>query len=154
MSMFQNEHLTQNDLVPDVIYILNNEGGGASKIKVEEMIFLMHKDEFVKPWYNQFVSRGIPRWKHNVAWAKQMAVQAGWIKWPAESGRGYWELTVKGHNFERERGHKGKIEQIIKISIDNSNLDIEPKQFKDLLDDHIERVGSVKFCVEIYVSNK
>ena len=34
-----------------------------------------------------------------------------------------------------------KIEQLIKISIDNSNLNIEPKQFKELLDEHIDRIA-------------
>lgn len=153
MSTTPNSHLTQSELVRDIIYLLKNEGGGASKIKVEEKIYLMHKEEFVKPWYNIRVSHGIPRWKHNVAWAKQRAVHAGWIMWPAESGRGHWKLTVKGHNFERERGQKGNTEQLIKISIDNSNLEIDPKQFKELLDEYIDRVGSVKFYVEIYVNN-
>lgn len=137
----QDKHLSQSALVPDILTILKNEGGIASKKIVEEKVYQMHKDEFVKPWYNQLVSRAIPRWKHNVAWAKQIAVQAGWIMRPAESGRGKWQLTVKGYNFNLEMRKVTNIEQVIKIEIDHSNLNIDPKQLKELFDEHIERIS-------------
>jgi len=32
-------------------------------------------------------------WKHFVAWAKERAKHRGLIKYPKDSGRGYWELN-------------------------------------------------------------
>ncbi|GAI53783.1 unnamed protein product, partial [marine sediment metagenome] len=45
-----------------------------------------------QPYYQELVSNGVPRWQHNLAWAKERAKKKGLIKPPDESGRGYWEL--------------------------------------------------------------
>jgi restriction endonuclease Mrr len=54
----------------------------------------MFKDLFKEPWYQETVSNGVPRWQHNIAWAKERAKRKGLIKRPDDSGRGYWELTT------------------------------------------------------------
>jgi len=43
--------------------------------------------------HKELVSNEIPRWKHNVAWAKERAKHRGLIKNPRESGMGFWQLT-------------------------------------------------------------
>jgi len=54
----------------------------------------LFQHEFEKPYYNETVSHGVPRWKHHIAWAKERAKQRqGFIKSARESGRGIWELT-------------------------------------------------------------
>lgn len=87
----------QDELIPYIINILYENGGKASKTLVETEIFKLFKHEFVKPYYNDTVSHGVPRWKHHIAWAKERARQRqGFIKSASESGRGIWELTNEG----------------------------------------------------------
>ncbi|MFZ2417535.1 MAG: winged helix-turn-helix domain-containing protein, partial [Smithellaceae bacterium] len=62
----------------------------------EPEIYQMFKDLFQEPWYQETVSNGVPRWQHNIAWAKERAKRKGLIKRPDDSGRGYWELTATG----------------------------------------------------------
>jgi len=59
----------------------------------------MFSEIFSQPYYTETVSHGVPRWKHNIAWAKERAKNRGLIKPPKESGRGWWELTLKGENY-------------------------------------------------------
>jgi hypothetical protein len=90
----------QDELIPHIIKILYKNGGKASKIFVETEIFELFQHEFVKLYYNDTVSHGVPRWKHHIAWAKERAKQRhGFIKSAIQSGRGIWELTNKGIAF-------------------------------------------------------
>lgn len=69
----------------------------ADKRTVEEEIYEMFRSKFADPYWHQPVSHGIPRWKHEVNWARQDAKKKkGLIKPPNESGRGVWELTAAG----------------------------------------------------------
>ena len=86
----------QDELIPYIIKVLYENGGRAIKSLVEQKIYTIFKNEFEKPYYQETVSHGVPRWKHNIAWSKERAKMKGFIKSAQESGRGIWELTNKG----------------------------------------------------------
>lgn len=87
----------QEELIPYIVKILYENGGKATKTVVEKEVFKLLQHEFEKPYYNETVSHGVPRWKHHIAWAKERAKQRhGFIKGARESGRGIWELTDEG----------------------------------------------------------
>ena len=88
--------ITQRKIVPFILVALRKFGGGAEKTKVESEIYRLLQETFQHSWYHQRVSWGIPRWKHYVSWAKQIAVQKGLVKKADQSRRGFWELTKKG----------------------------------------------------------
>lgn len=90
-----NRRITQNDLIPYIVDILRKHGGRAQKADVDREIYQALRETFEQPWFQDSVARGIPRWKHFIAWAKERAKGDGLIKSPADSGRGYWELTSK-----------------------------------------------------------
>jgi hypothetical protein len=93
--------ISQDELIPHIVKILKQHGGGASKETVETEIFQMFKSTFEHPWYQGLVSYGVPRWQHNVAWARERAKKnKGLIKPPGLRGRGFWELTDKGKNSD------------------------------------------------------
>jgi len=85
--------LSQDDLIPQIIQVLKKHSGCARKDQVEQEIYKMFQDVFKEPWYQETVANGVPRWQHNIAWAKERAKRKGLIKRPDDSGRGYWELT-------------------------------------------------------------
>jgi len=83
-----------------IVRILYENGGKSTKSLVEQEIFTLFQHEFEKPYYKETVSHGVPRWKHNIAWAKERAKQLhGFIKSAKESDRGIWELTDKGISY-------------------------------------------------------
>lgn len=88
--------VTEDALIPDIIEVLRKHGGKARKAVVDEEIYQKYRSVFEQPWYQKLVSHGVPRWKHHVAWAKERAKHRGLIKYPEESGIGYWELTDGG----------------------------------------------------------
>lgn len=88
--------ISQDDLIPHIVKVLQKHGGRARKDQVEEEIYQMFKDIFKEQWYQETVANGVPRWQHNIAWAKERAKRKGLIKRPEDSGRGYWELTQIG----------------------------------------------------------
>jgi len=92
----EGKKISQDDLIPFIVKVLQKYGGRAPKEKVEEEIYQMFKLTFDHPWYQETVSYNVPRWQHNVAWARLRAKKRGIIKSPEESGRGYWELTEVG----------------------------------------------------------
>jgi restriction endonuclease Mrr len=79
-----------------VLLVLKKHGGRVPKEQVEQEIFNAFQDVFKDPWYQQTVSNGVPRWQHNIAWAKERAKRKGLVKSPHDSGRGYWELSESG----------------------------------------------------------
>jgi predicted type IV restriction endonuclease len=89
------EKITEAELVDNIVQVLNDLGGKADKQIVEKEIYKINRDIFENDWYQGFVSHGIPRWKHNIAWAKEAAKHKGLVKPPQQSGRGTWELTNK-----------------------------------------------------------
>ncbi|MFQ5862015.1 MAG: winged helix-turn-helix domain-containing protein [Candidatus Brocadiales bacterium] len=98
------KRISQADLIPHIIKVLQKHGGRAQKPQVEEEIYQMFKDTFKKPYYQETVSHGVPRWRHNIAWAKERAKKRGLIKPPKDSGRGYWELTPSGMKMTLKGG--------------------------------------------------
>ncbi len=99
-STIPEKKITQDDLIPYIIKILHKHGGRVSKKQVDEEIYQMFQDEFQDEWYHGVVSHGIPRWKHNIAFAKERAkLLHGYIKSAAESGHGIWELTQEGEKY-------------------------------------------------------
>lgn len=98
--IFEGTKISQDDLIPHVVKVLQKHGGRARKDQVEEEIYNMFKDTFKEPWYQEKVSHRVPRWKHNIAWAKERAKQLhGYTKSAKESGRGWWELTESGRKI-------------------------------------------------------
>lgn len=102
---------SQDDLIPIIILIIGIKGGRASKMYVEEKVYEVFHAEFSKACYHETIAGGVPRWKHDVAWARERAKQLhGYIKPPEESGRGQWELTLSGKDFYAQL-----VEQIRKL---------------------------------------
>ena len=66
------------------------------KREVQQEVYEEFKEIFESPFYRQKTKVGEVKWKNEVAWAKEKAKKEGLIKWPKNSGRGYWELTDKG----------------------------------------------------------
>ncbi len=89
---------SQDDLIPIIILFLGGKGGRATKQYIEEQIYDLFREEFKKDIYHEKVANAnVPRWKHDIAWARERAKQNhGWIKAATESGRGMWELTSAG----------------------------------------------------------
>ena len=90
------EKKSQEDLIPVIVKVLQEKDGRASKGELEKEIYRRFKDVFKDSWYQETVSHGIPRWQHNIAWAKEIAKKKGFIKGLCDFGRGIWELTEKG----------------------------------------------------------
>jgi len=89
--------ISQDDLIPYIIQFLKEKGGSAPKGYVEQKIFQIFRDMFEQTYYQQKVSHGVPRWQHNIAWAKERAKHMGLIYPSSVSGRGVWKLTEKGN---------------------------------------------------------
>ena len=91
------DHLIdKDDLIPCIVKVLKKHGGRARKKQVEHDVYEQFKDTFERPYYQGTVSHGIPRWQHNLAWAKERAKNEGLIQPPDKSGRGWWALTDQG----------------------------------------------------------
>lgn len=111
----QNEKISQDDLIPYIIMVLYKFGGSATKAQVEDEIYKLFEKQFNNKWYHEKVSHGVERWRHNIAWAKERAIQRhNLIKPATESGRGIWELTNKGKEYYHKI--KSEIEKISKNS--------------------------------------
>ncbi|MEM2786091.1 MAG: winged helix-turn-helix domain-containing protein [Candidatus Nitrosotenuis sp.] len=92
----ESDKISVLSLVPEIVRILQSHGGRARKEQVEEEVYHKFERSFRLPYYQQPVSTGVPRWQHNLAWAKEAAKNRGLVKRPSESGRGVWELTQSG----------------------------------------------------------
>ena len=90
------DHLTQDDLIPYIVKVLKKCDGRARKGQVEHDVYEQLKDILERPYYQGTVSHGIPRWKHDLAWAKERAKNKGLIQPPDKSGRGWWALMDQG----------------------------------------------------------
>jgi len=59
--------------------------------------------EFSVNVYHEKVSHGVPRWQHDIAWAKEQARQNfGYVKSAKEAGWGSWQLTEKGNEYANQ----------------------------------------------------
>jgi len=95
---------SQDDLIPIIILIIGGNSGRAMKKYVEEKIYDLFREEFSKDLYHRKVANAsVPRWQHDIAWARARAKKLhGYINAPKESGRGIWELTVKGQHYYQQ----------------------------------------------------
>jgi len=108
LRFIEGKKLTQDQLIPAIIMLIGGKGGRATKKYVEENVYDIFEDEFHKRVYHERVANHtVPRWKHDVAWARERAKQRlGYIKPASKSGRGIWELTAKGHAYFEDLAEK------------------------------------------------
>ena len=98
--LLKGKRYSQDDLIPLLILVISSLGGTASKQKVDEHMYDLLKSEFSADVYHEKVSHNVPRWQHDVAWAKEKARQNfGYVKSAEEAGRGTWQLTENGRQF-------------------------------------------------------
>ncbi len=97
----RNKKYRQDDLIPLIVLLVGSNGGKATKSFVEATIYELFRTEFNMPVYQYKVNKGtIPRWKHDIAWARERAKQMhGYMEAATISGRGIWELTDKGKSY-------------------------------------------------------
>jgi len=86
------KRMSEDDLIPHIIEVLKRHGGKASREVVEKEIYRKFQTVFEHPWYQGIVSGDAPRWKYQVAWAKERAKNRGLMKWSSKS-HGIWELS-------------------------------------------------------------
>lgn len=99
--------IKEDTLIPLIVFFIGNQGGRSTKKEIEEKIYQYYKFEFSKPYWQNSVAQGTPRWKHYIAWAKQRAVSIHhYIKKPTDNSRGIWELTEKGNVYYQELKRK------------------------------------------------
>lgn len=96
---YYGKKVSQDELIPHIVRVLQKHGGRARKDEVEQEIHHMFKDVFKEAWYLENLSNGVPRWQKNIAFAKERAKKKELIKPPGDSGRGCWELTDKGRKY-------------------------------------------------------
>jgi very-short-patch-repair endonuclease len=92
--------INNEELIADIILALLALDGSGEKKQVEKILFKKHEEIFRLPYYQQLVSNGVPRWQHNIAWAKEEAKNRGLLNRPSDSGRGIWELTERGKSYK------------------------------------------------------
>lgn len=94
---------TQDSLIPFVVLVIGSFGGVAEKKEVDEKMYQILEEEFSKNVCHETVANDVPRWRHDIAWAKERAKQIhSYVKSAEDSGRGIWELTEKGKQFYDE----------------------------------------------------
>ena len=98
--LLQGKKYSQDDFIPLLVLVIKSFGGIAEKKEVDNKMYELLDSEFSKEIYHQTVANDIPRWQHDVAWAKERAKQHhSYVKSAQEAGRGNWELTKKGDKY-------------------------------------------------------
>lgn len=98
--LLKGKKYSQDDLIPFVVLVIGSFGGTAYKYEVDEKMYKILEEEFSSQVYHGTVSHNVPRWQHNIAWAKERAKQIhAYVKSAEESGRGVWQLTEKGREY-------------------------------------------------------
>ncbi len=98
--LLKGKNLSQDDLIPILIVAIGSMGNKVLKSEVDGKMYELLKKEFSDPVYHEKVANNVPRWKHDVAWAKERAKQHhGYVKSAEQSGRGIWELTSEGMEY-------------------------------------------------------
>jgi len=101
--LLKGKKYTQDNLIPFVVLVIGSFGGVAEKQEVDEKMYKILEEEFSANVYHQTVAHDVPRWRHDIAWAKERAKQIhSYVKSAEESGRGIWELTEKGKKYYDE----------------------------------------------------
>lgn len=98
--LLRGKKYTQDSLIPFVVLVIGSFGGIADKKDVDEKMYKILEEEFSSQVYHETVSHNVPRWRHDIAWAKERAKQIhSYVKSAEKSGRGIWELTEKGKEY-------------------------------------------------------
>jgi hypothetical protein len=98
--LLKGKKYSQDNLIPFVVLVIGSFGGIAYKNEVDKKMYKILKEEFSEQIYHETVSHNVPRWMHDIAWAKERAKQIhSYVKSAEDSGRGIWELTEKGKDF-------------------------------------------------------
>jgi hypothetical protein len=98
--LLKGKKYTQDGLIPFVVLAIGSFGGSAEKKEVDEKMYKILEEEFSDKICHETVSHNVPRWQHDIAWAKERAKQIhSYVKSAVESGRGTWELTEKGKEY-------------------------------------------------------
>ena len=98
--LLKGKRYSQDDILPLLILVISSLGGSAQKQKVDEHMYDILNSEFSASVYHEKVSHGVPRWQHDIAWAKEKARQNyGYVKSAEEAGYGIWQLTEKGIEY-------------------------------------------------------
>jgi hypothetical protein len=94
---------TQDDLIPLLILVIKSLGGTAKKQTIDDEMYDLLSDEFSKNIWHETVSHNVPRWQHDIAWAKERARQHHYyVKSAKEAGHGIWQLTKKGEDYAND----------------------------------------------------
>jgi len=106
-TLLKGKKYSQDNLIPFVVIVIGSFGGKAYKQDVDEKMYKILEEEFSNQVYHESVSHNVPRWQHDIAWAKERARQNhSYVKSAEESGRGIWELTEKGKEYYESLIHK------------------------------------------------
>ena len=98
--LLKGKQYSQDNLIPFVVLVIGSFGGIAYKYDVDEKMFKILEEEFSSQVYHETVGHNVPRWRHDIAWAKERAKQIhSYVKSAEKSGRGIWELTEKGKEY-------------------------------------------------------
>ena len=98
--LLKGKKYSQDNLIPFVVLVIGSFGGVAFKRDVDEKMYRILREEFSIQVYHEKVSHNVPRWQHDIAWAKERARQNHvYVKSAEDSGRGIWELTKKGKDY-------------------------------------------------------
>jgi hypothetical protein len=101
--LLRGKKYTQDRLIPFVVLVIGSFGGVAEKAEVDDKMYRILEEDFSDDICHETVANNIPRWRHDIAWAKERAKQIhSYVKSAEDSGRGIWELTVKGKNYYGE----------------------------------------------------
>ena len=97
------EKISCDVLIQHIIKVLGRHEEKVTKKQVEKEVYQALRETFEQPYYQETPPKVfVPRWQHNIAWAKERAKHEGLVKKPIDSGRGYWELTQKGREYYQE----------------------------------------------------
>jgi hypothetical protein len=98
--LLRGKKYTQDSLIPLVVLVIGSFGGVADKKNVDEKMYKILEEEFSSQVCHETVSHNVPRWQHDIAWAKERAKQLhSYVKSAEASGRGIWELTENGKEY-------------------------------------------------------
>ena len=112
--LLKGKRYSQDDLIPLLILVIRALGGVATKNQVDSNMYTLLDSEFSQNVYNKTVSHGVPRWQHDIAWAKERARQnLGYVMSAEDAGWGTWQLTEKGNAFANSLAKK--IESSVRI---------------------------------------
>jgi hypothetical protein len=91
------DHLTQDNIKSFIIYVLRMNGGVAKKSVVEDGLWKIFYDEWSKPFYQEILKDGVPKWKKDYEFARFRAMDLDQLIEPPTPGqRGIWKLSSRG----------------------------------------------------------